>query len=212
MSRHVAAFLVCCRPDSPAPGFPPSFRLPLAFRPARDNPVSHAPVTCHNCCMKTEGLTVNELLSAYGAILDELRRRDIIRTSNSPLSDYAELLFCKAFGWTRENNSAAGHDAVDDTGIRYQIKGRRLTRHNAPRQMSAIRNLDKTPFDQLAGVLVDESFRVVRAALVPIAVVRAKGVHVTHTNSCKFLLRDEVWNLAGVRDVTDELRAVALTI
>lgn len=69
-----------------------------------------------------------------------------------------------------------------------------------------------TPFDQLAGVLVDEAFHVFRAALVPVPVVRAKSVHVTHTNSWKFLLRDEVWNLPGVRDVTDELRAVALTI
>jgi hypothetical protein len=35
---------------------------------------------------------------------------------------------------------------------------------------------------------------------------------VAHTDSWKFLLRNEVWNLAGVRDVADELRAVALTI
>jgi hypothetical protein len=56
-------------------------------------------------------------------------------------------------GWTRENNSAAGHDATDGADTRYQVKGRRLTRHNASRQMSAIRNLDQTPFDQLAGVL-----------------------------------------------------------
>jgi hypothetical protein len=78
--------------------------------------------------------------------------------------------------------------------------------------MSAIRNLDKTPFDQLAGVLVDENFQIIRAALVPIAVIRAKSVHVVHTNSWKFLLRDDVWNLPDVRDVTDELRAIALTI
>jgi len=157
-------------------------------------------------------LTVSELLSAYGAILDELRSREIVRSSNSPLSDYAELLFCKAFGWAQENNSAAGHDAVDAAGIRYQVKGRRLTKHNASRQMSAIRNLDKTPFEQLAGVLVDEGFQVIRAALVPVALVHAKSVHVTHTNSWKFLLRDEIWNLPDVRDVTNELRAVALTI
>jgi hypothetical protein len=61
---------------------------------------------------------------------------------------------------------------MDDAGVRYQIKGRRLTRHDASRQMSAIRNLDKTPFDQLAGVLVDDAFQIIRAALVPLAVVR----------------------------------------
>jgi len=166
----------------------------------------------NSSCLDVQNLTVSDLLSGYGAILDELRRREIVRSSNNPLSDYAELLFCKAFGWSRERNSAAGHDAVDSTGIRYQVKGRRLTRHNLSRQMSAIRNLNKTPFDQLAGVLVDENFQVIRAALVPIAVVSAESVHVTHTNSWKFLLRDNVWNLPDVRDVTDELRAVALTI
>jgi hypothetical protein len=126
-------------------------------------------------------LTVRELLSDYGAILDELRRREIVRSSNSPLSDYAELLFCKAFAWSRENNSAAGHDATDGAGIRYQIKGRRLTRHNASRQMSAIRNLDNTPFDHLAGVLVDEAFQVIRAAIIPVArgshAIRARDAH-----------------------------------
>jgi hypothetical protein len=61
-------------------------------------------------------------------------------------------------------------------------------------------------------VLVDEDFRIIRAALVPVAVVRAKSVHVVHTNSWRFLLRDAVWNLPDVHDVTEELRAAALTI
>jgi hypothetical protein len=156
--------------------------------------------------------TVDELLKAYGSILDELRRREIVRSSNSPLSDYAELLFCKAFGWKRENNSASGHDATDEHGVRYQIKARRLTRYNSSRQMSAIRNLDKTPFDQLAGLLVDDGFQVLRAAIVPVTLVRQRSVHVVHTNSWKFLLRDEVWSLSGVRDVTAEIRNAATSL
>jgi hypothetical protein len=128
------------------------------------------------------------------------------------LSDYAELLFCNAYGWAREGNSAAGHDATDGEGLRYQIKGRRLTRANASRQMSAIRKLDEGPFDFLAGLLVDENFLVLRAAIIPIEVIRAKSSHVGHTNSWRFLLRDEIWNLAGVRDVTGDIRAAARAI
>jgi hypothetical protein len=79
-----------------------------------------------------------------------------------------------------------------------------LTRHNASRQMSAILNLDKTP--RVRG------FQITRAALVPVTVVRDRSVHVAHTDSWKFLLRDEVWNLPDVRDVIDELRTVSLTI
>lgn len=157
-------------------------------------------------------LTVNELLSAYGAILDELRRRKIVRTSNNPLSDYAELLFCHAFGWSRTTNSSAGHDAIEKSGIRYQVKGRRLTRHNRSRELGAIRELDQTPFDYLAGLLVDERFQVVRAALVPVVVVQARAAYVPHTNAWKFLLLDGVWSVPGVIDATIELRAAASAI
>jgi hypothetical protein len=156
--------------------------------------------------------SVPELLSGYGIILDELKRREIVRSANSPLSDYAELLFCNTFGWAREGNSAAGHDATDGEGLRYQIKGRRLTRSNGSRQMSAIRKLDEGPFDFLAGLLVDENFLVLRAAIVPIEIVRAKSSHVGHTNSWRFLLRDEVWNEPGVRDVTASIREAVAAI
>jgi hypothetical protein len=150
-------------------------------------------------------LSVAELLRAYGAILDELRRREIVRSSNNPVSDYAELLFCTAFRWTRENNSASGHDATDNAGQRYQIKARRLTASNGSRQLSAIRKLDLDPFDQLAGLLVDKRFRVLRAALIPVAVIKKHSTHVPHTNSAKFLLKENIWSVPGVRDVTSEL-------
>jgi len=157
-------------------------------------------------------LTVSDLFSAYGAILAELRRREIVRSSNNPLSDYAELLFCRAFGWSRTANSAVGHDAIENSGIRYQVKGRRLTRHNSSREVGAIRELDQMPFDYLAGLLVDEHFLVVRAALVPVAVVQERAAYVPRTNAWKFLLLDGVWALPGVVDTTDELRTAALAI
>jgi hypothetical protein len=154
--------------------------------------------------------TTAELLKSYGALLDELRRRGIVRSSNNPLSDYAELLFCTAFGWRRTDNSAAGHDAVDEsTGATYQIKARRLTAHNTSRQLSAIRNIEAKPFDFLAGVLVDAEFQVVRAAVVPLAVVRERSARVEHTNSWRFLLRDDVWLAPGVIDVTARLTLAA---
>jgi hypothetical protein len=162
--------------------------------------------------IKFQDRTVGQLLAEYGGILDELRRREIVRSTNNPLSDYAELLFCNAFNWTRAGTSSSGYDATDAQGVRYQIKGRRLAPLNASRQMSAIRNLEKTPFDHLAGLLVDKGFQVIRAAIVPIGVVRAQSKHQAHTNSWRFLLRDEIWNLAGVRDVTRELTTAAAAI
>jgi hypothetical protein len=152
--------------------------------------------------------TVLELLRAHGTVLDELRRREILRSANSPISDYAELLFCRAFEWTRAGNSAAGYDATDAAGQRYQIKARRITEAPGARQLSAIRNLAGDPFDQLAAVLFSSDFSIHRAALIPVDVVRARVRRSAHTNSDVLHLRDEVWTARGVVDVTDRMRAV----
>jgi hypothetical protein len=107
----------------------------------------------------TENRTVAQLLSDYASILDALRDREIVRSANNPLSDYAELLFCNAYGWKREGNSASGHDAIDTSGVRYQIKARRITPHNRSRQLSAIRNLDKRPSTFSPGFLLTRNLK-----------------------------------------------------
>ena len=144
--------------------------------------------------------------------MDELRRRDIVRSANSPISDLAEVICCRAFNWTRAGNSTAGHDAVDASGRRYQIKARRITDAPGYRQLSAIRNLSGDPFDHLAAVLFAPDFTVHRAATIPIAVIRSRVRRSSHTNSDVFHLRDDVWQLSGVTDVTDRLRHVAETL
>ena len=155
-------------------------------------------------------VTAAQLLALHASVAEELRRRGITRSSNNPTGDLAEYLFCKAFPWTQAGNSNAHLDAVGPDGTRYQIKGRRMTRHNKSRQLSAIRNLDGSHFDVLAGVLFNEDYSVLRAALVPRSVVVDRAKFVEHTNSHKFLLRDDVWKLKGVNDVTENLNAVEL--
>lgn len=91
--------------------------------------------------------------------------------------EYAALLFCRAFGWARAGNSAAGHDATDAADTRYQIKARRPTRENASRQVSALRMRDERLFDVLAGVMCNEDYTVARAALVPHATVLARSAY-----------------------------------
>lgn len=163
--------------------------------------------------MEWRSLTVGELLASHSAILEELRRREILRSANNPISDLSEVLFCRAFAkWQRANNSVAGHDATGPDGRRYQIKGRRLHSRNTSRQLSAIRNLLDDPFDLLAGILFDAQFGVHRAALIPLSVVKQRARRSEHTNSWIFILRDDIWNLAGVQDVTPELRAAAASL
>ena len=62
----------------------------------------------------------------------------------------------------------------------------------------------------LAGVLFKEDFGILRATLVPRAIVIDCARFVQRTNSHRFFLRDNVWDMRGVRDVTEELRAVDL--
>lgn len=151
-------------------------------------------------------LTVPELLALYTGVLDELRARGTVRSSNNPVGDYAELLFCHAFGWSREGNSKKGHDAVDASGIRYQIKSRRPTVHNASRQVSALQKIDEGRFEVLAGVVFNEDFTVHRAALVPHGTVLERAKFVDGWG-WRFHLQDSLWAIPGVRDVTEELRA-----
>jgi hypothetical protein len=158
--------------------------------------------------MNLAELSAPELLALHAKVAEQLRTRGITRSANNPTGDLAEYLFCKAFGWNQVGNSRANIDAIGPDGIRYQIKGRRITRYNSSRQLSAIRDLGGAHFDFLAGVLFDEDYGITRAALIPHAVAVERATFVKRTNSHRFLLRDEIWNAPDVRDVTTELRKV----
>ncbi len=158
--------------------------------------------------MNLSELSPPELLALHAKLCDELRSRGITRSANNPTGDLAEYLFCKAFGWTQAGNSHANVDAIGTDGTRYQIKGRRITGHNKSRQLSAIRDLVGEHFHFLAGVLFKEDYVVMRAALIPHAVAIERAKFVERTNSHRFLLHDDTWNVPGVLDVTAELRAV----
>lgn len=99
--------------------------------------------------MEIDHLPSIDLLRLHAPIGDALRARKITRSANNPTGDLAEFLFCKTFGWHQENNSEANIDAIGDDGTRYQIKGRRINRNNASRQLSAIRDLNGGHFDFL---------------------------------------------------------------
>lgn len=153
--------------------------------------------------------SVRDLLRLHGQIMGELRLREIVRTSNSPAGDYAELLFSMAFGWNLEGSSAAGHDATDGDGLRYQIKSRRLTKENGSRQLSFLRKLPEKKFDYLAAVLFDASYGVQRAIILPHEGLEARCRFSNHANGWLFRLEDSCWQMAGAREVTEEIRTAA---
>lgn len=156
--------------------------------------------------MDCEKYQNRELLKFYSEIIDVLRERKIIRSSNAPLGDYCEWLFCNALGWKIEPGSKKGYDAVDSNKIRIQIKGRRPTKQNKRRQLSAIRNLEEKNFDLLAACIFNEDYTVLKAAIIPHAVVARNSKYSNHTRSWTFILDDKIWEQDGVIDVSNELK------
>jgi hypothetical protein len=154
-----------------------------------------------------QSMAVTDLLAVYVGVLGELRERGILRTGNNPVADYTEYLVAKALGLQLATRSSTGHDAQDDCGNRYEIKGRRLTNHNPSRQLSVIRGLQKQHFSYLAGVLFAEDFSVLRACLIPIEVVEHEADYRPHVNGWVLHLRDRLWEHPQVRDITSDVRA-----
>lgn len=158
--------------------------------------------------LSLESLSAPELLRLHAATANELRLRGVVRSSNNPVGDVAEYLFCRAFGWDMAPKSAKAADAVCAAGKLYQIKSRRITAHNPSRQLGVLRELDEAHFDFLAAILFDEDYSVLRAAIIPHAAVLADATYISRTNSWRFMLCDTVWDWPETRDVTSDMRAV----
>jgi hypothetical protein len=128
-------------------------------------------------------LETEQLLSLWSRVMEELRQRGVIRSSNNPVADYTEGFTARRLGLTLVGNSTSGHDAIDADGRRYQIKARRLLRPNTSRQLSALRNLNGDPFDFLVVVLFAPAFDVLELWQSPIDLVREHAVFRPHVNA-----------------------------
>lgn len=157
--------------------------------------------------MSMSELTPVELLRLHAQAIDELRRRDIVRTNNNPLGDYTEWLVAGEMSLQLESNSQAGHDAISNDGLRYQIKGRRVTATNRRRQLSAIRNYSGNEFDWLVAVIFGESYEVLNAYLIPHDVLGKYGKHREHVNALIVILSGAILDDPEVQDVTHRFRA-----
>lgn len=154
-----------------------------------------------------ENYSVVELLTTHNTVLDELRRRQIIRSANNPTGDYTEWLTAQKLGLRLSKNSAKGYDATDDqTGLRYQIKGRRLSSTNKSTQLGVIRNLERCEFDFVIAVVFNVDWQVKCAAKIPHAVVAGSAKHRAHVNGHVLHVRPSLFEIPGVEDVTGMLR------
>ena len=131
---------------------------------------------------KLKNMDEQRLLELYSELMEELRDRELIRTSNNPVADYAEKIAVEYMGLTRVGKEVRGYDAVDKNKKKYQIKGRRTTRHNGSRQLGVIRNLDEKLFDYLVAVIFNEDFSVNEIWKAPYRFVKDNSRFSKHQN------------------------------
>ena len=156
--------------------------------------------------MNTEHLKLTELLNINKSITDELKKRNLVRTGNLT-GDLGENLFRLAFGWKLANNSNCGYDATDSGGLRYQIKTRKTENTNI--QFGAIRNIEKSPFDYLAVLVLNDNYSVRYAALIPQGIVKKYCKHQDYTNSELPIFNiSQLQKEKSIKDVTDDLKSL----
>jgi hypothetical protein len=151
--------------------------------------------------MNLRELSVKELLQQHSAIIDELKRRSIVRTKNNPVGDYTEWLVAKGLGLELAGNSSAGYDGIDSEGVKIQIKGRRITPENKSRQLSAIRKLKEKDFDQLAAVIFNENYEIIDAVLIPHEVIEEYASYRSHVNAHILHLKGPILNDPRIKDI-----------
>ena len=145
-----------------------------------------------------------ELLQTRGAVIDELRRRGVVRTANNPIGDYTEWLVCNRLGLEIQGNNQAAFDAADpQSGDRYQIKGRRASGNTV--QFSSIRNLENHGFDFVVAVVFAEDYSIRFAFRIAYAAIPNLARYQAHTNAHIPRLTERAVEQDGVEDITQLL-------
>jgi hypothetical protein len=124
-------------------------------------------------------------MNVYSQLLNELNDREVVRTYNSPVGDYAEWLVAKKLNLVLQGNSKKGSDAIDEfSKIRYQVKSRweRGKPSNQSRELNVIRNYNDNQFDYLIVVIFNSEFGVKVAYQIPHDLIEKYGKWNKHQN------------------------------
>jgi hypothetical protein len=123
--------------------------------------------------------TTRELLSVWAAVMRELRRREVVRTANNPISDIAEELVAIHYRGTRGSSSQAGWDVKTSRGEKLQVKAMRRITGNRRTALSPVRSSD---YSAVIVVIFDEEFGIESAWRIPRRTVEARFKHSEHVN------------------------------
>ncbi|MFZ0333397.1 MAG: hypothetical protein WAN10_02400 [Candidatus Acidiferrales bacterium] len=153
--------------------------------------------------------SARELLYLYDDVLQELRRRKIVRSGTNPVGELARYLATRALELKVSRDSPMEPEFLDADGERYQIRGRRVTRTSQSASFSLGHELEDASFTHLIGIVFTEDFEILRAGVVPMKIVRNKAILKKGLRGgWRFELNDEVLEQGEVKNITQEVRAV----
>jgi hypothetical protein len=122
---------------------------------------------------KLKQRSISDLLGIYGQVLEELRERGVIRSTNAPTGDYAEWLVQRALGGELQPNSNKSADLIVRKK-KIQIKARVLSdpERSGERQLSPFRSWG---FNDAVIVLFDRHSVVKRATRIKVSELEASA-------------------------------------
>ncbi len=150
-------------------------------------------------------LNTLELLQLHGCILDELKQRNIIRTYNNPVGDYAEWLVAQKLDLELANCSKTGYDGISKNNIKYQIKARRNHTSNESRQLNVIRKFNENSFDFLIAVLFNKDFTIKEAYKLAHDTIPKYAKYSNHQNGYLPILPRNIASDPDVEDISNML-------
>lgn len=144
------------------------------------------------------------LLRLYGAILDELLHRGVVRSRNAPAGDFAEHLALIVYGGELAPPSAKSFDLRAKDDRRVQVKCRVVRPKQSGGNYSFLRSweFDVCVFVQLSFV----DYGVVSAVEVPRAGVESLAQVSAHVNGARVRLTDDLLQVQGAVDRTADFR------
>jgi hypothetical protein len=147
-------------------------------------------------------MSVRDLLATHEAVLETLRSRGVVRTSDEPAVQYAKWLAHQAFGGTIEADTTKAHDLVTAEGRRMRVAGLVIRSTDAgERQLPQFRGAD---FDEVLVALFDPSYDLLRASVLTTEQVMRLARWQPHINGRVLIARDAVLDLGT--DVKRKLR------
>lgn len=150
-------------------------------------------------------LSIIELLQLYDRVLDELSEREVIRTNNNPVGDYAEWLVAQKLGLELANCSKTGYDGISKDNIKYQIKARRNHPANNSRQLNVIRNFENNSFDFLIAILFNKDFSIKEAYQIPHKLIPKYSRYSQHQNGYLTILPRNIIDDPEIEDISNVL-------